>query len=407
MSRSGSQIIDSQPYETDENFPQPLQSNIDEEFQKREEWSNIHITTIISLGVTVLLSIAAAWQTSLRTSACHNWATDVRASQASKALDIDLTSIPPNRLPEDEPKLKAQRLTHLVIPFHVSQEDQAIRLMEMWKYFPPCRIGGDGGGDGESDLEGLDEESKARLRDKTSYFRRNLGPGHTPLGQNISLVLFVSCGPDKNLEKRLMDSFNVLPDTVKQCFSEARVRFADLKAKEDTYLAGSRNMFERMMNSLIGITEAQYAFYMEPDCRPVRPYWLSVVDSLCRWPNSKFWMKGSIFRGSMKAITQPLVHNLFHINGNAIYNLADQGFRDFYFKRVVPYVKSNGRQGAYDTDTFIYLLDQKFYELNKDLAHLFQFSDFMQNHWHADYSISGTREGSDVTVMVHGGNPKV
>jgi hypothetical protein len=204
-----------------------------------------------------------------------------------------------------------------------------------------------------------------------------------------------------------MDSFNVLPASVKQCFSEARVRYADLKAEEDTYLAGSRNMFERMMNSLIGITEAQYAFYMEPDCRPVRPYWLSVVDSLCRWPNSKFWMKGSIFRGSMKAITQPLAHNLFHINGNAIYNLADQGFRDFYFKRVVPYVRANGRQGAYDTDTFIYLLDQKFYELNKDIAHLFQFSDFMQNHWHADYSISGTREGSDVTVLVHGGYPKV
>jgi hypothetical protein len=325
-------------------------------------------------------------------------------SQNSKALDPDLLTSAPNRSPEQLAELKQARLTHLVIPFHVSQEDQAKRLMEMWKYYPPCRINGDR----ESDLEHVeDEEMKAYLRDKTSYFRRDLGPDHVPLGQKVSLVFFLNCGYDKGVETRLMEYFNVLPSSVKQCFSDTKVRFADLKAEEDTYLAGSRNMFERMMNSLIGITEAHYAFYMEPDCRPVRPYWLSVVDSLCRWPNSKFWIKGSIFRGSMKAITQPLAHNLFHINGNAIYNLRDQAFRDFYFKRVVPFVKSIGRQLAYDTDTFVYLLDSKFYELNKDIAHLFQFSDFMQNHWHADYSMAGIRNGSDITVLVHGGNPHI
>jgi len=160
------------------------------------------------------------------------------------------------------------------------------------------------------------------------------------------------------------------------------------------------------MEGKIGITEAQYAFYMEPDCKPIRPFWLSVVDSLCRYPNPGFWIKGTIYRGGLRSINAHDLFNLLHINGNAIYNLADQAFRDFYFRQVKKYVVQNRAFAAYDTEIFRLLLDPRYYEEIKGLAHWFQFSDFIQNHWHANYSTSELRKCTDLTVIVHGGFPK-
>jgi hypothetical protein len=313
----------------------------------------------------------------------------MKSKLSSKGLNPALIDLPSTISPEAERKIRESRLTHLVVPFHFSQEDKALELMEMWKVYPPCRIMDD------------EEDEKCSVND-VSYFRRSF---QEPLGRDIELVLFVSCSPDRKLAERLLNGFNVLPHKVKQCFKSAHVRFASLVAEEDTYLAGSRHMFERMLNNLIGITEASYVYYMEPDCRPIRPYWLSIVDSLTRFPNSKFWIKGSIYRGKSKSINVKLMFNLFHINGNAIYNLGDQAFRTFYFDQVRPYIVRNWNEGAYDTDIFKMLLDGGRVARSRQLAHLFQFSDFMQNWWHSNYSVSEIRRNSDLTVLVHGGTP--
>ncbi len=365
----------------------------------------LRLTALTSVVTTVVLSLLVAWQGKKHQSYCLSMAHAARLQQSSTSLDPSLLSIPPNRPVSDEAILKSQRLTHLVIPFHVSQEEQAKRMLEMWKYFPPCKATVDG----ESDLEedrGLTDEERAWMRDKTSYFRRNFGDDINPLGRNIELVFFVSSGYNMALEESLLGAFNALPEHAKSCFSSAHVRYASLKSHQDTYLDGSREMFEKMLQGTIGITEAKYAMYMEPDCRPIRPYWLSVIDSLCRYPNQSFWVKGTIFRGNFKAIRNPIFYNLFHINGNAIYNVADQGFRDYYFNQVRPYVLSLRQPQAYDTDTFKYLIEPAHYDKVKDIIHKFQFSDFIQNHWHADYSMAEVRKGSDITVLVHGGNPK-
>lgn len=367
---------------------------------KKRRLNSLHVSALISLAMTAVLGAATGLQMKRHLGSCQAMARSERLAQHSKALDIDYMDISPGRPPEDEPKIKAQRLTHLVVPFHVSQEEHAKRMMDSWVSYPPCRPGP---ADDEADMAGLPEDEKARLRQATPYLRRNLGPGHVPLGHQVALVLFVSCAPDRGLEDRLLGAYNLLPDAARQCFSSVRVRFASLQGKEDTYLSGSRHMFERMMNSQIGITEASYAFYMEPDCRPLRPYWLSVVDSLCRFPNGKFWIKGTIFRGSAASMRVRLLFNMFHINGNAIYNLGDQGFRDFYFKHVREWVTTKNAQGAYDTDVFKLLLDPDRYHQSKGWAHYFQFSDFIQNHWHANYSMAAVRAGSDLTVVVHGG----
>lgn len=351
----------------------------------------IHIFLAITLTFNVFLALLAYYQDSRHFKYCRNVDLSLKSKLSSKGLSPTMIDLPSTIRPEAEFKIRNSRLTHLVVPFHFSQEDKALELMEMWKVYPPCRI-----------MDADDEEAEKCSIHDVSYFRRNF---QAPLGRDIELVLFVSCSPDKKLAERLLNGFNVLPQKVKQCFKSAHVRFASLVAEEDTYLAGSRHMFERMLNNLIGITEASYVYYMEPDCRPIRPYWLSIVDSLTRFPNGKFWIKGSIYRGKSKSINVKLMFNLFHINGNAIYNLGDQAFRTFYFDQVRPYIVRNWNEGAYDTDIFKLLLDGGRVERSRNLAHLFQFSDFMQNYWHSNYSVSEIRRNSDLTVLVHGGTP--
>lgn len=163
-------------------------------------------------------------------------------------------------------------------------------------------------------------------------------------------------------------------------------------------------MFEFMLNGWLGLQHASYVMYMEPDCLPIRPNWLMILDSLTRWPNQPFWIKGSIFRGQVPNVYR-IIYNLLHINGNAIYNLGDPAFRHFYFDQVRPYIVKFYNEGAYDTDVFKYLLDLGNYNFARQTAHMFQFTDAIQNHWHSNYSISELKAMSEMVVMIHGGTP--
>lgn len=146
--------------------------------------------------------------------------------------------------------------------------------------------------------------------------------------------------------------------------------------------------------------------YMEPDCVPVRKYWLDAIVDAVRPPNEYFWMKGSSFRGSVSAIYQdPPIYTLLHINGNAIYNVGDGKLYSFYRQKVKPFLLRNGASEAYDSDIFKYLLWNKTNRA-QDYLHLFPHTNLIQNMWHSNYSLSEIFSPQNNTVLVHGGRQK-
>lgn len=290
----------------------------------------------------------------------------------------------------------ALRLTHVVMPFHQSQVEQAKRNLESWRVFPPCQPA-------DQAMEG-DDAIWMDLNDGHGWWREWSVDPRLPLGRNISLVLYLNGQADKAVEAELKLQFNNLPPSVRSCWSEMEVRWAKLSPEKDTYLTGSRSMFEVMLNGWIGLREAHYVLYMEPDARPIRPFWLSLLDAQTRWPNPPFWLKGSLFRGDKQAIKAHLLMNLFHINGNAIYNLGDPDFRNFYWHRVRDWVVKSKKELAYDTDFFRYMLDPTNHPYARSVAHLFQHTELIQNQYHTNYSISQFRANHPYVAIVHGGN---
>lgn len=259
--------------------------------------------------------------------------------------------------------VNSAHLSHVIMPFHQRQVEIVKDNLKLWSRYPPCR--------------------------------------HGSL-QNIGLIFYVSGNRNEDLVKDLLNSFN------SPCFNSITVEFAELSHEDDRYLKGSRLMFEKMLSKKLDFNgiNPSHVFYMEPDALPIRPFWLETIKQQIISPNAMFWMKGSIFRGQKQSISTNVIHNHIHINGNAIYNLEDDYFRKFYFELVRPFIKMNFKnEAAYDTDIFKVLLwDNAKY--TKEFFHMFQFSDFIQNHWHSEYSLSEIRENSPNTFLVHGGSAR-
>lgn len=347
------------------------------------------------LGVSVALNVLLGLLVVLQGPRGPNFAVnksrqcwDLDSRNQDYYVDINQMTLPSHHPQASEHTIKKARLTNVVMPFHSRQEPAVLRNLEMWKVFPPCVM----------DLSSVD------LSSVDPFFALDEHPGGK-LGRNVSFTFFVSSDVDPELELRLLTAFNALPEDVRGCFRDANVRFSRLSDNDDSYLTGSRKMFEFMLNGWLGMRDPYYVLYMEPDCLPIRPSWLTLLDSLTRYPSGQFWIKGSIFRGNARAIKNRIVYNLFHINGNAIYNLGDAGFRHFYFDMVRPYIAKYYNEGAYDTDIFKFLLDLGNYNYARQMAHMFHFTDAIQNMWHSNYSITELKAMSETVVLVHGGTP--
>lgn len=259
-----------------------------------------------------------------------------------------------------EKVMSTPTLTHVVMPFHSRQLKTVQENLQSWLIFPPC----------QSHL-------------------------------NVEFIFFVSGARNETLIEYLIKSFK------SKCFESARVEFANLEGTDDEYLRGSGLMFEKMLSKNIdyGKVMPSHVFYMEPDCKPIRSYWLDAIQLRIISPNSHFWMKGSIFYGHADVISNKMLCNRIHINGNAIYNVGDNDFRTFYFKHVRDFIEKNypKEKRAYDIDIFKLL----FWEngiLAPHLIHLFQFSDFIQNHFHSKYSLKEILKNNPNTFLIHGGN---
>lgn len=256
----------------------------------------------------------------------------------------------------------SSHLSHVVMPFHQRQIDSVLSNIQTWSRYAPCHY-----------------------------------------GFKVGLIFFVSGVFDESIQLQLEEAVD------SPCFDPVGVEFAGLQGSDDDYLKGSRLMFERMISKALnyGDNKPSHVFYMEPDCLPIRPYWLDAINKQIVPPNASFWMKGSIFRGNVKSISSMVLYNHVHINGNAVYNLENDDFANFYLKLVSPFVNIKYSQNyrAYDTDIFKLLLWDKARN-TAQFFHKFQYSDFIQNHWHSEYSLGEILESSPETFLIHGGHAR-
>jgi hypothetical protein len=164
-------------------------------------------------------------------------------------------------------------------------------------------------------------------------------------------------------------------------------------------------MFEHMLAQKDAqFNDAQYVFYMEPDCRPIKSYWLDAVTKDLGF--NEFWMKGAIYRGIFEFKVNVYLPNKYHINGNALYNIGNKEFQEFYFKTLRPFIERHGdSMNAYDTDFAEYFFDVNNYETVRKILHNFVLTETWQNLWQTNFSIIELNKMYRNTYLVHGGFP--
>lgn len=279
------------------------------------------------------------------------------------------------------PSYHYQRLTHIVMPFHTSQVSRVEANLHSWSEYPPCTAA--------------------------------MGGAH-PNGP-FHLVLYSSADSRKRqyiveLEQRLQAAIGNMTADALACFQSIEIQHANLSGPSDTYYRGTRLMIEKLILQKVRLQyPPQYVFYMEPDCLPIRSNWLNALDLSVRWPNAPFWMKGSIYRGHNKAVYATRhPPQVFHINGNAIYNIGDRAFKNFYVKHYRPYVNSvsKSKERSFDTDFYRFIHDIDNVMVTRSIIHKFQYSEVVQNYWRSSFSVAKLRNDNPGTYLIHGGYPK-
>jgi len=194
-----------------------------------------------------------------------------------------------------------------------------------------------------------------------------------------------------------------------ECYQNIYYISADLSEDENRYPIGSANMWKKLFineqTNPISLRARGYThfFLMEPDTRPIRSYWLdAIVEKITNGHNresyisTKWWMIGSIYRGSV-----PIENHFLHINGNALYHLS-LDFIEFIENVSIEYPYNSKKSLGYDLDIFLYLF--KHIDQAKNLWHKFLFDDFIQNCWHSgcnDTNIEFIHNNPN-TYLIHG-----
>jgi len=184
----------------------------------------------------------------------------------------------------------------------------------------------------------------------------------------------------------ITNSLEQMPN-VRKCFKELRFLSGMLTASMDGHPDGTCYQFYHLFQNPDIANRYQYMFLMEPDVRPIRPFWLDAVyeETLDR---NDFWVKGSISQCS-----GPYAHLDFHINGNALYKLYDpiwmdyqQRVRSFYKPR--DYIHSSGCSGGYggfDHSLFHYSREGANWDYAQHMAYRLTYNTFVLNHCEHPY----------------------
>lgn len=281
-------------------------------------------------------------------------------------------------------------LSHVVIPLHEKQLGKLrLNLGIWWVNNPPCSTSIT-----EKEKETVLSHHRPALVFQVSF----------SVSESVAEPAHDDTHSD-NIEKTCLEMFEQPPVRVQKCFASIRVVTLGLSRKDDKHVQGARLMFEDLLQGKV-TGDCSYALYMEPDMLPIQSQWLVRITNQVEWPTPEFWMLGSIYRGSIEHVEgTTYLPNKYHINGNAIYNIGSENFRQFYFKQVRPYivVEHGDSVNAYDTDIYEYLMAPKNYDASRHVMHFFQYTDLMQNKWHSNWFAHQLAANHPNTVLVHGG----
>lgn len=260
------------------------------------------------------------------------------------------------------------KLSHVIIPFHMKQLERVLETVRKWSKYKPCL-----------------KKTKSQMPEILFY-----------LGYSDDTV-------DLN---RVRDVLGELKPHL-ECFSNGdRIDLVDLKLSDttDNRIYGSNAMFENLLaRNHTMFSSATYVFYVEADARPIRSDWLEALDREIGW--NRFWIRGCSYTGDNPIDihhTRDLMY-AFHWNGNALYNLADDAFREFYFKTLKPYAKPSSHQ-PYDWHFIKYILDENNWRTSTRILHRFQYTDVIVNTYallHRQYTLDAFIEAYPHTYFSH------
>ena len=190
-----------------------------------------------------------------------------------------------------------------------------------------------------------------------------------------------------------------------QCYTNIHYLSADLSEEENRYPIGSANMWKRLFLGSSSLRTRGYThfFLMEPDTRPIRPYWLDAIVAqitnghpLESYISTNWWISGSIYRGS-----EAIGNDFLHINGNALYHLTF-ALIQFIENVSIEYPYDSAKSMGYDLDLFLYLFQHV--DQAKTLWHKFRFIDLIQNCWHTGCNDTNEEflSNNPNTYLIHG-----
>ena len=185
--------------------------------------------------------------------------------------------------------------------------------------------------------------------------------------------------------------------TFGKCFRNVSEVPGGLLPSEGGYPQGPNNMFYRLALAFFETQRYHYFLLLETDVFPLRRGWLNYAASLVPPRGTRFFWKGSAPRSTCEECFQRP-----HINGNALYNARDVGFR----KHV------EWAQKTYPNSPFDFALWQQVCTVSSgattpilscdhELTHLSDFSEFIVNYY-SPISISDARRRFPCTVLLHG-----
>ena len=242
-----------------------------------------------------------------------------------------------------------------------------------------------------------------------------------PVSPRVELHFAMNGSQDDAAEKDLSAAWN--DAGLARFFSKKEFHYSNLSGLRDLYtrhykgahgpegyMAGPNNQFFDMVGDFSA--GQSHIMLMEPDLVPIRANWLDALERMVR-ESERFWICGSPYRG------RAVIQSFTHINGNAIYNVGDPGFRAFMDTVFRPYFLERMKTAphlCYDIllhDMFLPLYqgktDPALFERWKQIAHRFRFSEVMADVSHAEdrapealHTLASALAAFPGTYLLHG-----
>eukprot|EP00128_Syssomonas_multiformis_P009175 Colp12_sorted_trinity150504_noHs@888 len=245
-------------------------------------------------------------------------------------------------------------------------------------------------------------------------------------GAKVDFIFQYDADIDKNMEddggydgpatrEQLMYVYDHLDEKVKACFSKESPIFMSSKLPIGTrHPSGPCLMFFHLMEALSRTHD--HVFIMEPDMLVIRENWL---DALVRVLNPKscdnFWQLGSnSLCDSFYGDNGPRLD--YHINGNALFCLADGGLLEYIDRVREFYPPSSGvtasgcttgkmYEGGHDHTMYRFRLVPENFDYVKNILYKFQYSQVLLNFCEIEYDIEEVRAQWVHSYFVHSKAP--